>query len=133
MHARTTRGYLAYAAQVGVTRENHTNDTTIIHQQLQQLDVNTTVAPAGTTMLLANTHQASSAAKEAKVSMATLLQDEKHPTGLGAYAAALSLANAILGSCVVGPQYTVSGVSAAQAELLQQWACEAFELQAIML
>lgn len=115
MHARTTRGYLAYAANV------------------QQLDVNVTIGPAGTTMLLANTRQLSPEAKAAKISMATLLQDEKHPTSLGAFAAALTLANAILGTCLVGGKYTVGGVTVAQAQLLQDWACEAWTLQRALL
>lgn len=81
-------------------------------------------------MLLANTRQyMSAAAKAAKVSMATLLQDEKHPTGLGAFAVALTLANAILDTCLIGPSYTSEGVTAAQAQLLQEWACEAWMCQ----
>lgn len=111
MHAKTTRGYLAYAAG------------------LRYLGVNATIGPAGTTMLLANARQSLAEAKAAKVSMDTLLQDEKHPSGLGAYAAALTLANAILDTCLSGPQYTVAGVTAAQAQLLQEWACEAWMVQ----
>lgn len=106
MHAKTTRGYMAYALEVQ-----------------QQLNINATIGPAGTTFMLVHAAQSSTEAKAAKLSLDTLLQDEKHPSRLGAFAAALSLANSIMGTCLRGSVYTTEGVSVAQAALLQRHAC----------
>lgn len=98
-------------------------------QTQQQLNISTTIGPAGTTMLLVQAGQKSAEAIAAKVSLDTLLQDEKHPTGLGAYAAALSLANAITGICLQGPTYAALASSKSAQALLQQLACTAWQAQ----